>query len=49
VALSLFGAATLVHLLLVSVSRRWAEAGLLKVLPPLRAARTHPADLLRAE
>ena len=32
VALSLFGAATLVHLLLVSVSRRRAEAGLLKVL-----------------
>ncbi len=31
-ALSLFGAATLVHLLLVSVSRRRAEAGLLKVL-----------------
>jgi hypothetical protein len=49
VALSLFGAATLVHLLLVSVSRRRAEAGLLKVLPALRAARTHPADLLRAE
>ena len=33
VALSLFGAATLVHLLLVSVSRRRAEAGLLKVCP----------------
>jgi hypothetical protein len=49
VALSLFGAATLVHLLLVSVSRRRAEAGLLKVLPALRAAGTHPADLLRAE
>jgi hypothetical protein len=32
VALSLFGAATLVHLLLVSVQRRRAEAGLLKVL-----------------
>jgi ABC-type lipoprotein release transport system permease subunit len=32
VALSLFGAATLVHLLLVSVSRRRVEAGLLKVL-----------------
>jgi ABC-type lipoprotein release transport system permease subunit len=32
VALSLFGAATLVHLLLVSVRRRRAEAGLLKVL-----------------
>jgi putative ABC transport system permease protein len=32
VALSLFGAATLVHLLLVSVHRRRAEAGLLKVL-----------------
>jgi ABC-type lipoprotein release transport system permease subunit len=32
VALSLFGSATLVHLLLVSVSRRRAEAGLLKVL-----------------
>ena len=31
VALSLFGAATLVHLLLVSVSRRRTEAGLLKV------------------
>jgi ABC-type lipoprotein release transport system permease subunit len=31
-ALSLFGAATLIHLLLVSVSRRRAEAGLLKVL-----------------
>ncbi len=32
VVLSLFGAATLVHLLLVSVRRRRAEAGLLKVL-----------------
>jgi ABC-type lipoprotein release transport system permease subunit len=32
VALSLFGAATLIHLLLVSVQRRRAEAGLLKVL-----------------
>ena len=32
VALSLFGAATLVHLLLVSVRRRRSEAGLLKVL-----------------
>jgi ABC-type lipoprotein release transport system permease subunit len=32
VALSLFGAATLVHLLLVSVGRRRAEVGLLKVL-----------------
>jgi MacB-like periplasmic core domain len=32
VALSLFGAATLVHLLLVSVHRRRTEAGLLKVL-----------------
>ena len=31
-ALSLFGAATLIHLLLVSVHRRRAEAGLLKVL-----------------
>ena len=31
-ALSLFGAATMVHLLLVSVTRRRAEAGLLKVL-----------------
>jgi ABC-type lipoprotein release transport system permease subunit len=31
-ALSLFGAATLVHLLLVSVRRRRSEAGLLKVL-----------------
>jgi hypothetical protein len=30
--LALFGAATMVHLLLVSVSRRHAEAGLLKVL-----------------
>jgi hypothetical protein len=30
--LALFGAATMVHLLLVSVSRRRAEAGLLKVL-----------------
>ena len=32
VALVLFGAATMVHLLLVSVSRRRTEAGLLKVL-----------------
>ena len=32
VTLSLFGAATMVHLLLVSVNRRRAEAGLLKVL-----------------
>ena len=32
VALSVFGAATMVHLLLVSVARRRAEAGLLKVL-----------------
>jgi ABC-type lipoprotein release transport system permease subunit len=32
VALSLFGAATVVHLLLVSVHRRRTEAGLLKVL-----------------
>ncbi len=32
VALSLFGAATLMHLLLVSVHRRRAETGLLKVL-----------------
>ncbi len=32
VALSLFGAATLIHLLLVSVHRRRAETGLLKVL-----------------
>jgi hypothetical protein len=32
VALSLFGAATLIHLLLVSVRRRRSEAGLLKVL-----------------
>jgi ABC-type antimicrobial peptide transport system permease subunit len=32
VALSLFGVATLIHLLLVSVQRRRAEAGLLKVL-----------------
>jgi hypothetical protein len=32
VALSVFGVATLVHLLLVSVARRRAEAGLLKVL-----------------
>jgi ABC-type lipoprotein release transport system permease subunit len=32
VALSLFGAATLVHLLMVSVNRRRAETGLLKVL-----------------
>jgi len=32
VALSLFGAATMVHLLLVSVNRRRSEAGLLKVL-----------------
>ena len=32
VALSLFGAATMVHLLLVSVNRRRTEAGLLKVL-----------------
>ena len=31
-ALALFGAATLIHLLLVSVHRRRAEAGLLKVL-----------------
>ena len=35
-ALSLFGAATLVHLLLVSVRRRRAETGLLKVLGFLR-------------
>ena len=35
-ALSLFGAATLVHLLMVSVHRRRAEAGLLKVLGFLR-------------
>ena len=32
VALSLFGAATLLHLLLVSVARRRTETGLLKVL-----------------
>jgi hypothetical protein len=32
VALALFGAAAMIHLLLVSVSRRRAEAGLLKVL-----------------
>ena len=32
VALSLFGAATMVHLLLVSVRRRRTETGLLKVL-----------------
>jgi hypothetical protein len=32
VGLALFGAATMLHLLLVSVSRRRAEAGLLKVL-----------------
>ena len=32
VALSVFGAATMVHLLLVSVARRRTEAGLLKVL-----------------
>ena len=32
IALSLFGAATLVHLLLVSVARRRTETGLLKVL-----------------
>jgi FtsX-like permease family len=31
-ALSVFGAATLLHLLLVSVARRRVEAGLLKVL-----------------
>ena len=36
VALSLFGAATMVHLLLVSVNRRRTEAGLLKVLGFLR-------------
>jgi hypothetical protein len=36
VALSLFGAATMVHLLLVSVNRRRREAGLLKVLGFLR-------------
>jgi len=36
VALSLFGVATLIHLLLVSVQRRRAEAGLLKVLGFLR-------------
>ena len=35
-ALSLFGVATLLHLLLVSVHRRRAEAGLLKVLGFLR-------------
>jgi ABC-type lipoprotein release transport system permease subunit len=35
-ALSLFGAATLVHLLVVSVHRRRAETGLLKVLGFLR-------------
>jgi len=34
--LALFGAATMVHLLLVSVTRRRAEAGLLKVLGFLR-------------
>jgi ABC-type antimicrobial peptide transport system permease subunit len=32
VALALFGAAAMIHLLLASVSRRRAEAGLLKVL-----------------
>ena len=32
VALSVFGAATLLHLLLVSVARRRVEAGLLKAL-----------------
>ena len=32
VALSVFGAATMVHLLLVSVARRRSEAGLLKAL-----------------
>jgi ABC-type lipoprotein release transport system permease subunit len=36
VALSLFAAATMVHLLLVSVNRRRTEAGLLKVLGFLR-------------
>jgi hypothetical protein len=36
VALSLFGAATLLHLLLVSVARRRNEAGLLKVLGLVR-------------
>src|SRR5262245_18105065 len=36
VALSLFGTATMVHLLLVSVNRRRTEAGLLKVLGFLR-------------
>jgi ABC-type lipoprotein release transport system permease subunit len=36
VALSLFGAATLVHLLLVSVHRRRTQAGLLKVLGCVR-------------
>jgi hypothetical protein len=36
VALSLFGAATMMHLLLVSVNRRRTEAGLLKVLGFLR-------------
>jgi hypothetical protein len=36
VALSLFGAATMAHLLLVSVNRRRTEAGLLKVLGFLR-------------
>jgi putative ABC transport system permease protein len=36
IALSLFGAATMVHLLLVSVNRRRTEAGLLKVLGFLR-------------
>jgi ABC-type antimicrobial peptide transport system permease subunit len=36
VALSLFGAATMAHLLLVSVARRRREAGLLKVLGFLR-------------
>ena len=36
VALSLFGAATLIHLLVVSVQRRRAETGLLKVLGLVR-------------
>src|SRR5215471_2306879 len=36
IALSLFGAATMMHLLLVSVNRRRTEAGLLKVLGFLR-------------